>query len=281
MNAKGQDWGNPPLNPEGIRENGYRYVIDTIHRLMAHSGVLRVDHVMGLHRLFVLPPGRDATGGVYIKYRAEENYAILCLESQRSATMVVGENLGTVPPDCRRAMPEHGVYGTYVAQWGIRPWGLEPPTPDSVASIGTHDMAPFAAWWRGLDIAERLELGVNTGQQAARERAQRERDRTLLVEALVADGLLAPGVDAEEEVLTAWLEFLARSDAGAVLVSLEDLCGETGSQNIPGTVNEHPNWRRRMRYPLEAIRSMPEVVGRLRVVHDLRTRAETAQEGTA
>jgi 4-alpha-glucanotransferase len=280
MNAKGQDWSNPPLHPEGIRTTGYRYVIDTIRGLMAHCGVLRIDHVMGLHRLFVLPPGRDAGEGVYIKYRAEENYAILCLESQRSATMVVGENLGTVPADCRRAMPEHGLFGTYVAQWGIRWYGLEPPSADTFASIGTHDMAPFAAWWRGLDIVERLELGLITEQQAARDTAQRERDRTALLKALVAEGLLAAGVDAEGDVLGAWLAYLARSDARAVLVSLEDLLGETGSQNIPGTVNEHPNWRRRMPVSVEAIRSMPEVVGRLNLVHDLRTRAESAEEGT-
>ena len=84
MNAQGQNWGNPPLHPEGIRAQGYAYVIDTIRRLMARSRVLRIDHVMGLHRLFVLPPGRDARDGVYVRYRGEENYAILCLESVRA-----------------------------------------------------------------------------------------------------------------------------------------------------------------------------------------------------
>lgn len=278
MNTKGQDWGNPPLHPEGIRASGYAYVIDTIHRLMAHSRVLRVDHVMGLHRLFVLPPGRDATGGLYIRYRAEENYAILCLESHRASTVVVGENLGTVPHACRRAMPAHRVFGSDVAQWDIRSWGLEEPGADTFASIGTHDMAPFAAWWRGLDISERVALGLTTQEQAGRDRTQRERDRTWLVKNLVAEGFLAPGVEDEAEVLGAWLAFLAGTGARAVLVSLDDLWGETGSQNIPGTVTEHPNWRRRMHYPLEAIRSMPEVVGRLKELHDLRTRPETAKE---
>jgi 4-alpha-glucanotransferase len=276
MNSKGQDWGNPPLHPEGIRATGYDYVIDSVRRLMAHSRVLRIDHVMGLHRLFVLPPGHAATEGVYIRYRAEENYAILCLESERSGTMVVGEDLGTVPPECRRAMPAHRVYGCHVAQWGIREDGLDAPPPDTLASFGTHDMAPFAAWWRGADITERLELGLVTSEHAARDAAQREEERTLLVRALVAEGLLVapePGVDAEAEVIGAWLGFLARSEARAVLVSLEDLWSETRSQNIPGTVTEHPNWRRRIPYPLEAIRSMPEVVGRLRAVHDLRTGA--------
>jgi 4-alpha-glucanotransferase len=283
MNAKGQAWGNPPLHPVGIRAAGYGYVIDSVRRLMAQSRVMRIDHVMGLHRLFVLPPGRDAGEGVYIRYRPEENYAILCLESERSGTVVVGEDLGTVPPECRRAMPAHRVYGCHVAQWGIREEGLEPPAPNTLASIGTHDMPPFAAWWRGLDITERLELGLVTAEHAARDTAQRERDRTLLVKALVAEGLLAPpnpGVDPEADVLTAWLAFLARSEARAVLVFLEDLWGEVHSQNIPGTVNEHPNWRRRIPHPLEAMRSMPEVVGRLQLVNDLRTARHNRRGGT-
>lgn len=276
MNAKGQAWGNPPLHPVGIRAAGYGYVIDSVRRLMAQSRVLRIDHVMGLHRLFVLPPGRDASEGVYIRYRPEENYAILCLESERSDTLVVGEDLGTVPPECRRAMLAHRVYGSHVAQWGIREDGLEAPAPNTLASIGTHDMPPFAAWWHGLDITERLELGMVTAEQAARDTAQRERERTHLVKALVAEGLLAPpkpGVDPEADVLTAWLAFLARSEARAVLVFLEDLWGEVHSQNIPGTVNEHPNWRWRIPHPLETMRSLPEVVGRLQLVNDLRTRA--------
>src|SRR4030081_1589331 len=197
--------------------------------------------------------------------------------------MVVGEDLGTVPAECRRAMPAHRVYGCHVGRGGIRKDGLEPPPPSTVASIRTHDMPPFAAWWRGLDITERLELGLVTGEQAGRDTAQRERERKLMVEALVREGLLArpkPGVDPEAEVLGAWLAFLARSDARGVLVFLEDLWGETRSQNIPGTVNEHPNWRRRIPHPLEAIRSMPGVVGRLELVHDLRTRAGTTEEGT-
>jgi 4-alpha-glucanotransferase len=283
MNAKGQNWGNPPLDPEGVRAHGYAYVIDSIRRLMARSGVLRIDHVMGLHRLFVIPPGRDARGGVYIRYRPEENYAILCLESQRAGTMVVGEDLGTVPPECRRAMPAHRVYGCHVAQWGIRENGLERPAPDRVASIETHDMPPFAAWWRGIDITERLKLGLLTEEQAARDTTERERQRKLLVKALVREKLLKrpkAGVDPEAEVLGAWLAFLARTEARMVLVFLEDLWGETHSQNLPGTTNEHPNWRWRIPHSLEAIRSMPEVVGRLKLVHDLRTRAETAEEGT-
>jgi len=285
LNAKGQDWGNPPLHPEGIREGGYAYPIACIRRLMSHSRILRVDHVMGLHRLFVLPPGRDARDGVYIRYRADENYAILCLESQRAGTVVVGEDLGTVPAYCRSAMAAHKVLRSYVGQWGITPAGLAPVPPDAVASINTHDMAPFAAFWRGIDIEERQALGLLTDEQARHGREERARQRQLLAKSLVAEGLLRPGVDAdalggEHDVLVAWVAFLARSAAAAVLVALEDLWGETASQNLPGTVTEHPNWRRRLRWPQEAIRSLPEVVGRLELLNDLRRRAGTAKETT-
>lgn len=285
MNAKGQNWGNPPAHPEGIRATGYDYVIDFVRRLMAHSRVLRIDHVMGLHRLFVLPPGHDASAGVYIRYHPEESYAILSLESHRSGTMVVGEDLGTVPPECRRAMRRHRVYGCHVAEWGIRAEGLEPPPASTAASLGTHDMAPFAAWWQGADLEKRLELGLLTAEDAARDTAQRQRDRKVLVDALVARRLLKRpkrGADPETEVYDAWLKFLGLSDARGMLVFLEDLWGEVHSQNIPGTRDEeHPNWRWRIPHSLEAMRSMPEVVGRLREVHDLRTRAETREEGTA
>ena len=140
--------------------------------------------------------------------------------------MVVGENLGTVPQDCRRAMPAHRVYGCYVAQWGISQRGLEPPPPDTVASIGTHDMAPFAAWWRGMDINERLELGLSTEQQASHDTAHREQERTLLVRAWWPRNCWPRGRCRRGEVPGAWLAFLAGSDARAVLVFLEDLWGK-------------------------------------------------------
>lgn len=282
LNLLGQDWGNPPLHPERLRESGYRYQIASVRHLLAHSGVLRVDHVMGLHRTFVLPKAAGGHGA-YLRHHADEGYAILALESYRArggaGAMIVGEDLGTVPGYVRREMASHGVYRCYVAQFGIAGEGGEPPPPggelvpvpaDAFASLNTHDTPPFAAFWRGTDIDQRVELGLLTEGQAGGQRHRREEERRLLIGALRTKGLLGAGVGdnpgdeaLEAAVLEAWLGWLAASPARAVIVSLEDLWAETGSQNVPGTVNEHPNWRRCAPWRLEEICSLPMVVGRL------------------
>ena len=271
LNPKGQNWGNPPLHPERVRASGYAYPVACLRELMARSAIIRIDHVMGLHRLFVIPAGGSAADGVYVRSRPEEAYAILALESARSGTAVVGEDLGTVPAYVRREMRTHGVLRSYVAQWGIGERGLEPPPADAIASLNTHDMAPFAAFWQDAGIEDRRRLGVLGDAVAAAESATAARLRERLVASLAELGRL----DAEptqDRVLDAWLAFLADSEAPAVVVALEDLWGETACQNIPGTVAEHPNWRWRMAFSLEAIRSMPEVVGRLATMNDRRRR---------
>ena len=312
LNLLGQDWGNPPLHPGRLRESGYEYQIASVRHLLAHSGVLRVDHVMGLHRTFVLPKAAGGHGA-YLRNHADEGYAILALESHRArggtGAMIVGEDLGTVPGYVRREMASHGVYRCYVAQFGIAGDGAGPPSPggalapvpaDAFASLNTHDTPPFAAFWRGTDIDQRVELGLLTEEEAGGQHHRREEERRLLMAALRAKGLLEPGgggdsgggdpggsdpgggdsgdevleaavleaavLEAavlEAAVLEAWLGWLAASPARAVIVSLEDLWAETASQNVPGTVNEHPNWRRCAPWSLEEICSLPMVVGRL------------------
>jgi len=269
LNPKGQNWGNPPLHPERVRASGYAYPLACLRELMARCAIIRIDHVMGLHRLFVIPAGGSAADGVYVRSRPEEAYAILALESARSGTAVVGEDLGTVPSYVRREMRTHGVLRSYVAQWGIGERGLEPPPADALASINTHDMAPFAAFWQDAGIEDRRRLGVLGDAGAAAEAAGAARLRERLVASLAEQGLL-DGEPTQDRVLDAWLAFLAGSEAPAVVVALEDLWGETVCQNIPGTAAEHPNWRWRMAFSLEAIRSMPEVVGRLAMMDDRR-----------
>ena len=281
LNLQGQDWGNPPLHPDRLRETGYAYAISCIRHLLAHSGVLRVDHVMGLHRAFVLPRRELAHGGAYLRYHPAEAYAILCLESHRArggaGAMIVGEDLGTVPAYIRREMAAHGIYRCYVAQFAIGPGEqdghavLDRVPRDCLASLNTHDVAPFAAWWRGTDLEVSRGLGLMNDAEAEAMAEQRAGERARLVAALVAGGLLAAGTEAaERQVLEAWLTWLAASDARAVVVSLEDLWGETGAQNLPGTVAQHPNWRRRLALSMEDIGSAPSVVGTLAEVHNAR-----------
>ena len=148
--SQGQNWGFPPMDPEAIRSQGYAYFSQALKHQLRFAKILRMDHIMGLHRLFWIPKGADAKQGVYVRYRPEEFYGVLALESQRHASQIVGEDLGTVPPEIRPAMTEHGLLRTWVAQFSdLQDFGLATSRiPQAcMASLNTHDMPPFAAFW--------------------------------------------------------------------------------------------------------------------------------------
>jgi 4-alpha-glucanotransferase len=232
--AGGQDWGFAPLHPDRVRSDAYRYPAACVRHHMRHADALRVDHVMGLHRTFVIPAGHPATDGVYLNGHPEELYAVLSLESARHGTLVVGEDLGTVRAAVREAMARHRVQRTIVAAFEIRPDpanALPAPPREAVASLNTHDLPPFAAYLEAAP-AETVEA---------------------LTSFLRARGLLSGRAPAAPEVAVACLAHLAGTDVRAVLVNLEDLWGETRPQNVPGTGDEEPNWRRWARLGLEGI----------------------------
>jgi 4-alpha-glucanotransferase len=272
----GQNWGFPPLHPEAMREGGYRYFRACVRHHLAHAGVLRIDHVMGLHRLYWIPQGVDAREGVYVRYHADELYAVLSLESHRARAMLVGEDLGTVPRSVRAAMAGHGLRRMYVGQFELRPTAHEPlgpMVPRAAASLNTHDMYPFAAFWWGLDVPDRQRLGVLEPDMAQGEQHYRGAVRGALLEHLRRTGEVGASEDGEAEahaVLGALLRRLGTSDAGVVLVNLEDLWLETEPQNVPGTWRERPNWRRKTRYRLDEVMAMPRVIEALRQVNRLR-----------
>ena len=267
----GQEWGFPPIQPERQRERGYDYLIDSLRHHMEHSGVLRIDHVMQLHRLFWVPPGMTATEGVYVTYPAEEHYAVLSLESHRHQVTVVGENLGTVPPEVNESMARHDVLGMYVVQYELHPesQGLREPPACSVASLNTHDMPTFRAFWEARDIAIMEDLGFFDA-----ERARTEKQRRDALRGIVASGLPWDSERSDEAtydaVLRRCLEYLAASPARIVLVNLEDLWRELEPQNVPGTHSERPNWRRKARLSFEEFSRRPEVVAALQRVDELR-----------
>jgi 4-alpha-glucanotransferase len=147
--TSGQNWGFAPFDPDAVRDDHYRYFRKAVRHHVAHAGILRIDHVMGLHRLFWIPEGREAKDGVYVRYRADELYAILTLESQRHTCTVVGEDLGTVPPEVPKTMQRHGIRRMFVVQYEGK---LNDPPAASVASVNTHDMPTFAAWSRDQDV---------------------------------------------------------------------------------------------------------------------------------
>jgi 4-alpha-glucanotransferase len=257
----GQDWGFPPLHPERIRQQGYGYLAECLRRYLHFAGILRIDHVMGLHRLYWVPQGLSARDGVYIRYHAEELYALFSLESNRHRAVLAGEDLGTVPPEVRPAMARHGVQRMYVQQYELLSeggGGVQPIPAGSVASVNTHDMPMFAAFWQGLDIPDRVQLGLLTEEEARQEVAKRQAIRENIVAFLKRSGLLR-GEDVAD-VLRGLLAYLSTEPDRLVLVNVEDLWGEIRPQNTPGTWHERPNWRRKTKYPFETWSQMPEVV---------------------
>ncbi len=251
----GQCWGFPPMHPQRLRESGYGYLIASLRRILSLCGVLRFDHVMGLHRIFFVPEGMPPTEGVYVRYPHEELYAILCLEAARAGTAIVGEDLGTVPGEIRRTMAAHGLHRMYVLQYAAGPdlrRALPPAPRRSLACLNTHDMPPFASFWSGREIDDRVSLGILSRQGRWRERRSRAAVRRALVEFLRKTRCLE-GKPTVERALRACIRFLARSRARFALINLEDLWLETRPQNVPGTGAEQPNWRGRAAYPVESL----------------------------
>lgn len=271
--TRGQNWTFPPLHPDNIRETGYVYVIACLRHHLQYAKILRIDHIMGLHRLFFIPSGLESSQGIYVRYHSEELYAILCIESHRHQSIIVGEDLGIVPRIVRTMMNRHGLQRMWVMHYELagntRPL-LSNPYPHSVVSLNTHDMPPFASFWTGQDITDRARTGIITEAVAKKERVTRTSVKRILIIFLKKRGLLSRQADASS-VLKGCLSFLAASHSRLLLINLEDLWLETKAQNIPSTTTEHPNWRRKARFSFEAFCQMPRIVTILGEINRLRT----------
>lgn len=274
--AGGQDWGLPPLHPVAQRDAGYPYLRAVMRRSMEHAGILRVDHVMGLHRLFCIPHGMTATDGLYVHYPAEELYALLCIEAHRHGTTIVGENLGTVPPETDHMMSTHGLLGMAVAQFEYREderEALPEPDADVLACLNTHDLPTFRGYWEGRDLDVLAQAGLMDDEQRAAATTMRDRQRTALVRFLREQGRLPaeiPDDGLTEALLRAVLKLLSESDADLLCVNLEDFWLEPDQQNVPGVVHEWPNWRRRAQRTLEEIEGDKALASWLRAIASAR-----------
>ncbi len=249
----GQSWGLPPLSPIAMRRDRYRYFIQCVRHHMSVAGMLRIDHVMGLFRLYCVPQGRPATDGVYIKYPHEELLAILTLESMRNVCIIAGEDLGTVPEHVRPTMTKHGMFRLHVGQWSFpsTPGKAPEPSPaEAVASLNTHDTPTFGGWWRGADIDDKRDLGLIDDSQVVIERAERAQlKEAILAYAAATPGAPSPATETLTEVERAMVSMtadLANGPAEIVLVALDDLVLDPVPHNVPGTVEQRPNWRRRI-----------------------------------
>jgi 4-alpha-glucanotransferase len=278
----GQNWWSPPLHPERIREQHYRYVIDYLRHHLRYADMLRIDHAMGLHRLFWIPRGLEASEGVYVRYRSEELYAILTLESHRHKSVIVGEDLGIVPSYVRPAMARHGLYRLYILYYELADGTshtFRRVPRKAVASLNTHDMPPFAAFWGSADIGEKKAMGILDEKSAREERQSRRAIRAVLEAGLRKANLLRKAETGTGAALKACLAYLSRSPARTVLINLEDLWQENRSQNIPGIGEKYPSWRRKARYRLEEFCRRKDVSDILDMIDRLRKKEKRPFHG--
>ncbi|HUC73142.1 MAG TPA: 4-alpha-glucanotransferase [Stellaceae bacterium] len=292
LSRAGQNWGLAPINPLVLRRQRFAPFIACLRANMRHAGVLRVDHVMSLNRLYWIPSGMEARDGCYVNYPFDALLRLVALESCRQGCAVVGEDLGTVPPGFRETLRAANVLSYRIMVFERRRDGtfISPGDypPLAAASAATHDLATLQGFWLGRDIAWRRRLGLYPDANAEiAEAAERARDRRLLLDALVAEGLL--GVDDRGQFLTeagepiylaalgtAIQRYLARSHARLMLVQIEDLVGEAEQANLPGTSDEHPNWRRRLGHTLEEIIDGSELRRLAPLIEQERRRSATA-----
>jgi 4-alpha-glucanotransferase len=263
---EGQNWGLPPMNPHALRASGYELLIQLLRNNFRSGGAIRVDHVMAFCRLFWIPRGRPASEGTYVYYPFEDMLAILALESVRSNTLVIGEDLGTVPDWIREELAKARVLSYRVFYFERTSDGaMKSPSnypTQSLAVATTHDLPTLTGFWSGEDLQVRGSLGAFQ-DDAAHHHAweKRQRDKAAVLHALMREGLLPKGVTedlATAPVMTADLcqaihVYLARTSSCIVLANLEDGLGELSQTNLPGTVDSHPNWTRKYAVPVEEL----------------------------
>ncbi|SMC24645.1 4-alpha-glucanotransferase [Desulfacinum hydrothermale DSM 13146] len=267
FNVNGQEWGVVPFFPKALQEKGYGPFIQLLRANMRVTGALRLDHVMGLTRLYWIPQGASPREGAYVHYPFHDLIQIVALESLRNRCLVVGEDLGTVPEGVREAMARKKIFGCRLVLFEKDDTGRFRHADEypelSLASFATHDLPTLEGFWSGRDLDVRQELDLFPSEEVGKKmRTARKRDRNLLLERIAPyrtethgapDGVLAEGSSADEATARAAAlhRHLAATPAKLVAISLEDLCGETEQVNLPGTVAEHPNWRRKLSVALE------------------------------
>jgi len=265
--ASGQDWGFPPVDPRALARGAYAYWIQLLRAAFAHSGALRIDHAMGLSRLFWVPRGRPASDGCYVRYPARDLLGILALESRRHRAFVIGEDLGTVPRGFASVLARWGILSSRVLYFERDPNGaFRPPSRYSsraIVTATTHDHPPLVGYRRSRDLELRRAAG-QIASDANLETARKERDSALtaLCERLAAEGLWPADGAARNDVefVAAVHSLLARTPAPLIGVYLDDLAQEVDSVNLPGVgPDRYSSWTRRQRLALEQLRSDPDV----------------------
>lgn len=271
LGPDGQSWGINGFSPLALQRTGFEPFIATLRAALDHAGGIRIDHALGLRRLWVVPEGASPTEGAYLAMPVDDLFRLIALESHRARAVVIGEDLGTVPEGFRPAMDAMAMLGMRVlwfernAEGGFLP--AKDYATDAAAMTGTHDLATVAGWWRGRDIEWQWQLGrTSRAANEAADQAARADERTSLWAALVAAGVTEgpqPAPDDPGRVIDAALAFIGRTPSVLAIVPMEDVIGAVEQPNLPGTIDEHPNWRRRMPTATGTLLARPDIAARL------------------
>jgi 4-alpha-glucanotransferase len=280
FNQVGQNWSQPPWRPERLQELAYAPFRDLIASVLRHSGGVRVDHIIGLFRLWWIPEGRPPSEGTYVRYDHEAMIGVLALEAQRAGAVVVGEDLGVVEPSAREYLASRGVLGTSILWWERddegRPLPAERWREYVMASVTTHDLPPTAGYLTGEHVKLRDRLGLLTRPLAEETAADQEEQRSWLAE-VAARGLLheGPGDHDIEQTVEALHGYLRLTPARLLGVALTDAVGDRRTQNQPGTTDEYPNWRVPLSGPDQKPLRLEDVLGSVRAARLAETVSST------
>ena len=278
LGPEGQVWGLPPPDPHRWRAAGHAPFVSLLKANMRHAGALRIDHVMGLARLFWVPEGAHGMDGAYVGYPLQDLLGELALESERARCLVIGEDLGTVPHGFSEALERANVLSYRVLPFERDGTAYRPPwryPRHAVACVASHDLPTLAGWWNGADIAERRRLGLSTETEATGALADRQSEKAALLAALADAKLIEPGAVPDQldpDLIAAITAYVARAPSALALVQIDDLGGELEAVNLPGTDQERPNWRRKVARPVPELFSQEPAVSTLAAVRRERSK---------
>ncbi|WP_439878814.1 4-alpha-glucanotransferase [Pseudomonas prosekii] len=277
LNRTGQDWGISAFSPEGLVRNGFRAFIEMLRANFAHAGGLRIDHVMGLQRLWVIPNDASPADGAYLYYPVDDLLRLLALESHRHQAIVLGEDLGTVAEGLREKLIARSILGMRVLLFEQDNTHFKPPLewPDNaLATTSTHDLPTINGWWHGHDIDWNARLGMVDAKGEIEWRQHREREREGLRRVLSEDPQNFREESHEsDQVLDAAIRFLGHTRAPLVLLPIEDALGVEQQANLPGTTDSHPNWSRRLPGASETLLDNPDAARRVELLACARLQA--------
>jgi 4-alpha-glucanotransferase len=279
MNPRGQSWGLGAFSPHAMKARGFGAYIEMLRSTFQYAGGARIDHVLGLSRLWLVPQGESPENGAYLKYPMHDLLRLIALESWRHRAIVIGENLGTVPPGFDDIIARYGLLGIQVLLFQQKDGRFMKPaewSENAIATTTTHDLPTIAGWWQGRNIDWRVKLDLLAhGQSEGDARADRERDRAALWQALSDAGEVSgalPEARVDSAPLDAAIAFMSSAPAPLAMLPIEDALGLVEQPNLPGTVESHPNWRRRLPHDVDSVLRVPQAEGRLAIMNRSRSR---------